>query len=115
MTATETADKPTTKTASQAAAPKVSEATPVSYLDLMEQASDAWIQGLVESQTAALAATKAALDSFNQPVDLTPSVAPVVAALPTLREVVDSNFAFADKYLMNQKEFAAKLLELHGA
>ena len=79
------------------------------YVKLASGAADQYLTTLAESQEQFLKS----MTAFNSwmPKVATPMPAPAFAAdLPTVKEVVEANFAFASKLLKQQKEFAEKLV-----
>ena len=77
------------------------------YVKLATDAGDQYLASLAELQETFLKNT-AALASRFTPV--TPvEIPPALAALPTVQEVTEASFAFAQKLLKQQKGFAEKL------
>jgi hypothetical protein len=77
------------------------------YLKQATEAGDQYLSALAESQAQFLKAVTAA-SAWVPKVPMAP--APVFAAtLPTAREIVEANFAFAAKLLKQQKDFTEKL------
>ena len=78
------------------------------YVKLAAGAGDQFLTALAESQETFLKSLSAFSSSW------TPAQAPVAAVpafaaeLPTPKEVVEANFAFASKLLKQQKEFTEK-------
>ncbi len=75
------------------------------YLKLATDAGDQFLSSLAEGQETYLKS----LAALSTP----PPPAPVPAfatALPTLQEVTEANFSFAQKLLKQQKEFIDKLM-----
>jgi hypothetical protein len=77
------------------------------YLKQATEAGDQYLSALAESQEQFLKAVSAA--SAWVPKVPTPPAPAFVATLPTAREVVEANFAFAAKLLKQQKDFTEKL------
>ena len=78
------------------------------YLKQATEAGDQYLSALAESQEQFLKAVSAA--SAWVPKVPTPPAPAFVATLPTAREVVEANFAFAAKLLKQQKDFTEKLI-----
>ena len=79
------------------------------YVKLASGAADQYLTTLAESQEQFLKS----MTAFNSwmPKVATPVPVPAFAAdLPTVKEVVEANFAFASKLLKQQKDFAEKLV-----
>ena len=77
------------------------------YVKQVTEAGDKYLSALAESQEQFLkAVTTASAWLPKAPVAPVPGFA---AALPTAREVVEANFAFASKLLKQQKDFTEKL------
>ena len=77
------------------------------YLKQATDAGDQYLSALAESQEQFLKTVTAA--SAWVPKVPTPPAPAFAATLPTAREVVEANFAFAAKLLKQQKEFTDKL------
>ena len=81
------------------------------YVKLANGAGDQYLTVLAESQEQFLKSI-AAFNSWLPKVP-TAAAAPALALpveLPTVKEVVEANFAFATKLLKQQKDFAEKLV-----
>lgn len=78
------------------------------YVKRAGSAADQYLSALAESQDQFLK-TLATFQSWIPKVPATP-VPEFVTALPTPKEVVDANFAFAAKLLKQQKDFTEKLV-----
>ena len=79
------------------------------YVKLASGAADQYLTALAESQEQFLKSVA----TFNAwlPKVPTPAAAPAFTAdLPTMKEVMEANFAFASKLLKQQKDFADKLV-----
>ena len=80
------------------------------YVKLATGAADQYLTALAESQEQFLKT----MTTFNSllPKMATPAIpVPAFAAdLPTAREIMEMNFAFASKLLKQQKDFAEKLV-----
>ena len=77
------------------------------YVKLATGAGDQYLAALAESQETFLKS----LSSFSStwtPVQAPVAVPAFAAELPTAKEVVEANFAFASKLLKQQKEFTEK-------
>ena len=84
------------------------------YVKLASGAADQYLTALAESQEQFLKSV-AAFNSWLPKVP-TPATAPAFAVdLPTVKEVMDANFAFASKLLKQQKDFADKLVAASSA
>jgi hypothetical protein len=80
------------------------------YVKQATDAGDQYLASLAELQETFLKNT-AALASRFPPV--TPvETPPAFAAFPTVQEVTEANFAFAQKLLKQQKSFAEKLVSV---
>ncbi|MEO8466206.1 MAG: hypothetical protein ABI640_12755 [Gammaproteobacteria bacterium] len=77
------------------------------YLKMATDAGDQFLTTLAESQESFLK-TVATLSTPPPPLP-TPAMPAFVAALPTMAEVTQANFSFAEKLLKQQKEFIEKL------
>ena len=78
------------------------------YVKLATDAGDQYLASLAETQENFLKAT-AAFTAHLPPV--TPiETPPAFAALPTVQEITEASFAFAQKLLKQQKSFNEKLL-----
>ena len=73
-------------------------------LKLLADAGDQFLAALAENQETFLKSI-ATLAAYRPPT--TP--APFAVALPTAQDVTEANFAFAQKLLQQQKQFADKL------
>jgi hypothetical protein len=79
------------------------------YVKLAAGAGDQFLATLAESQETFLKSV--ATLSSSVPTPPAPVAAPAFAAeLPTVKEVVEANFAFASKLLKQQKDFTEKFL-----
>ena len=77
------------------------------YVKLATGAGDQFLSALAETQETFLKSVSAFSSSWT-PVQA-PVAAPAFAAeLPTPKEVLEANFAFASKLLKQQKDFADK-------
>ena len=79
------------------------------YVKKANGVADQYLTALAESQEQFLKT----LSAFSAWVPKAPQAAPVpefVAALPTPKEVLEANFAFAAKLLKQQKDFTEKLV-----
>jgi hypothetical protein len=77
----------------------------VNYLKLATDAGDQYLASLAEGQETFLKSLTTF--STHAPAAQVPSFA---TALPTVQEVAEANFSFAQKLLKQQKEFVEKLL-----
>jgi hypothetical protein len=79
------------------------------YVKLATDAGDQYLASLAEIQETFLKSTSALAAKFTPatPVETPPAFA---AAFPTVQEVTEASFAFAQKLLKQQKTFAEKLL-----
>jgi hypothetical protein len=76
-----------------------------SYLKLATDAGDQFLSTLAEGQESFLKSL--ATMSTPPPAAAIPAFTP---ALPTIQEVTEANFSFAQKLLKQQKEFIEKLV-----
>lgn len=83
------------------------------YVKLASGAADQYLTALAESQEQFLKSVAA----FNSWLPKAASVAAPTfpVELPTAKEVVEANFAFASKLLKQQKDFADKLVAAASA
>lgn len=83
------------------------------YVKLASGAADQYLTALADSQEQFLKSVAA----FNSWLPKVASVAttPFPVELPTAKEVVEANFAFASKLLKQQKDFADKLVAANTA
>jgi hypothetical protein len=78
------------------------------YVKLATGASDQFLAALAESQETFLKSLSAVSSSWT-PVQAPVAAVPAFAAdLPTPKEIVEANFAFASKLLKQQKDFTEK-------
>ena len=77
------------------------------YVKLATGAGDQFLATLAESQETFLKSLSAVSSSWT-PVQAPVAVPAFAAELPTPKEVVEANFAFASKLLKQQKEFTEK-------
>jgi len=78
------------------------------YVKLATGASDQFLAALAESQKTFLKSLSAVSSSWT-PVQAPVAAVPAFAAdLPTPKEIVEANFAFASKLLKQQKDFTEK-------
>ena len=78
------------------------------YVKLATGAGDQFLAALAESQETFLKSLSAFSSSWT-PVQAPVAAVPAFAAeLPTPKEVVEANFAFASKLLKQQKEFTER-------
>ena len=77
------------------------------YVKLTTGAGDQFLATLAESQETFLKSLSAVSSSWT-PVQAPVAVPAFAAELPTPKEVVEANFAFASKLLKQQKEFTDK-------
>jgi len=75
------------------------------YVKLATEAGDQFLSTLAEGQESFLKSL-ATLSTPPPP----PSIPAFATALPTLQEVTEANFSFAQKLMKQQKEFIDKLL-----
>ena len=82
------------------------------YVKLATGAGDQFLAALAEGQEAFLKSVTAFTTWAPAPAaaPVTPFAAPFAAELPTPKEVVEANFAFASKLLKQQKDFTEKFL-----
>jgi hypothetical protein len=78
------------------------------YVKLANGAADQYLTALADSQEQFLKS----MTAFNSwlPKVAASTVPAFAADLPTAKEVVEANFAFATKLLKQQKDFAEKLV-----
>ena len=85
------------------------------YVKLAAGAGDQFLNTLAESQETFLKSVTA-FSSWAPAQPVQPVAAPAFAAeLPTPKEVVEANFAFASKLLKQQKEFTDKFFAATAA
>ncbi len=78
------------------------------YVKLATGASDQFLAALAESQETFLKSLSAVSSSWT-PVQAPVAAVPAFAAdLPTPKEIIEANFAFASKLLKQQKDFTEK-------
>ena len=77
------------------------------YVKLATGAGDQFLATLAESQETFLKSLSALSSSWT-PVQAPVAVPAFAAELPTPKEVLEANFAFASKLLKQQKEFTDK-------
>jgi hypothetical protein len=77
------------------------------YVKLATGAGDQYLAALAESQETFLKSLSAFSSTWT-PVQAPVAVPAFAAELPTAKEVVEANFAFASKLLKQQKEFTDK-------
>ena len=79
------------------------------YVKLATDAGDQYLSSLAEMQETFLKNTSAMAARFTPPapIETPPAFA---AAFPTVQEITEASFAFAQKLLKQQKTFAEKLL-----
>jgi len=80
------------------------------YVKLATGAGDQFLTALAEGQEAFLKSVTAFSSWAPTPVPAPAVALPFAAELPTPKEVVEANFAFASKLLKQQKDFTEKLL-----
>ena len=79
------------------------------YVKLASGAADQYLTTLAESQEQFLKSITA-FNSWMPKAAATMPTPAFAADLPTVKEVVEANFAFASKLLKQQKDFAEKLV-----
>ena len=79
------------------------------YVKLASGAGDQYLTALAESQEQFLKSI-AAFNSWLPKVPTAAATPAYAVDLPTVKEVVEANFAFATKLLKQQKDFAEKLV-----
>jgi hypothetical protein len=77
------------------------------YLKLATDAGDQFLSALAEGQETFL---KSLATLTTPPPAPPPAIPAFAAALPTVAEVTEANFSFAQKLLKQQKEFLEKLV-----
>jgi hypothetical protein len=75
------------------------------YLKLATDAGDQFLSTLAEGQETFLKS----LNTLSTPPPA-PAIPAFATALPTIQEVTEANFSFAQKLLKQQKEFIEKLV-----
>ena len=75
------------------------------YLKLATEAGDQFLSTLAEGQESFLKS----LATLSTPPPA-PSIPAFATALPTIQEVTEANFSFAQKLMKQQKEFIDKLV-----
>jgi hypothetical protein len=83
------------------------------YVKLANGATEQYLTALAESQEQFLKSVTA-FNSWLPKVASAPAPA-FATELPTAKEVVEANFAFASKLLKQQKEFAEKLVSVSSS
>lgn len=83
------------------------------YVKLASGAADQYLTALAESQEQFLKSVAAFNSWLPKVASVTAPAFPV--ELPTAKEVVEANFAFASKLLKQQKDFADKLVAASSA
>jgi hypothetical protein len=78
------------------------------YVKLATGAGDQFLAALAESQETFLKSLSAFSSSWTPVQAPVAAVPPFAAELPTPKEVVEANFAFASKLLKQQKDFTEK-------
>jgi len=83
------------------------------FAKLATSAQDQFLASLEESQENFLKA----MQPYSEWVSSLPTmpVAPLAADAPTLLEITEANFAFANKFLKQQKKFAEKIFAAQAA
>ena len=86
------------------------------YLELLNQAGDAWLAQVSELQDNWLKAAERLAENMpkNESFSL-PKVDTADFGVPSIREVVEANFSFMDKYLANQRTYLDRLLKISGS
>ena len=84
------------------------------YVKLANGAADQYLEALADSQEQFLKSV-AAFNSWLPKVASAAAVPVFAVELPTAKEVVEANFAFASKLLKQQKDFADKLVAASSA
>ena len=84
------------------------------YVKLATGAGDQFLATLAESQETFLKSLSAVSSSWT-PVQAPVAVPAFAAELPTPKEVVEANFAFASKLLKQQKDFTDKFFAATAA
>jgi hypothetical protein len=80
------------------------------YVKLATDAGDQYLASLAELQETFLKNTTAFATRFASAIPVGIETPPAFAAIPTVQEVTEASFAFAQKLLKQQKTFAEKLL-----
>ena len=78
------------------------------YVKLAASASDQFLSSLAENQDTFLKSVT--VFSSYVPAATPVAAVPFAAELPTPKEIVEANFAFATKLLKQQKDFTEKFL-----
>ena len=76
------------------------------YLKLATDAGDQFLSTLAEGQETFLKS----LSTLSTPPAAPPAIPAFAAAFPTIQEVTEANFSFAQKLLKQQKDFIEKLV-----
>ena len=84
------------------------------YVKLATGAGDQFLATLAESQETFLKSLSAAASTWT-PLQAPVAVPAFAAELPTPKEVVEANFAFASKLLKQQKDFTDKFFAATAA
>ena len=80
------------------------------YVKLAADAGDQYLASLAEIQETFLKATTAFAARFTPVTPVATLPAFVAPELPTVQEITEASFAFAQKLLKQQKSFAEKML-----
>ena len=80
------------------------------YVKLATEAGDQYLASLAEIQENFLKATTAFATSLTPATPVTPPAAFAAPEFPTVQEITEANFAFAQKLLKQQKGFTEKWL-----
>jgi hypothetical protein len=79
------------------------------YVKLATDAGDQYLASLAEAQEAFLKASAAFTARFAGSIPAFETPAAITAQFPSIQEVSEANFAFAQKLLKQQKSFSEKL------
>jgi hypothetical protein len=79
------------------------------YLKLATDAGDQFLSTLAEGQDSFLKSLTTLSTTLSTPPP-PPSIPAFATALPTIQEVTEANFSFAQKLLKQQKDFMEKLV-----
>src|SRR4051812_28912793 len=82
------------------------------FIDAFNQAGDAVLESIAQSQELILAAAKQATANLPQVPEVALPFTGEQGNVPSAKELVDVSFTFADKWLATQKSFAEKYLAL---
>lgn len=101
-----------------ATTPKSSQAkdTTPNYLELMQQAGDAWLAQVSEMQENSLKLAERMTQSLPKSDAFPlPKVDGSDFGIPSARELIEVNFSIMDKFLANQRAYFDRLMRISGS